>query len=153
MKKRVLVAHPVVGSSGGGNGLAAWVLQALREEFDVSLLSLREPDLPGVNRTFGTSLRAGDFRVHQPRPAWRLLVSTFPRQAALLQLCVLMRAAQDLDARERFDVLFGTQNEADFGRRGIHYVNHPWIYLPRPANGPPGLRHVPWLIDAYRRFC
>lgn len=153
MKKRVLVTHPVVGASGGGNGLAGWALQALREEFDVSLLSLREPDFPGVNRTFGTSLRAGDFPVHLPRPAWRALVAAFPRQAALLQLCVLMRAAQELDAREQFDVILGTQNEADFGRRGIQYVNHPWIFLPRPAKGIPGFRHVPAAIDAYRRFC
>lgn len=152
-RKRVLVAHPAVGASGGGNGLAAWALQALRDEFDVSLLSLQAPDLPAVNRTFGTSLRAGDFRVYRPGPASRLLVSAFPRNSALLRLCVVMRAVQDLDARERFDVLLGTHNEADFGRRGIHYVNHPWVYLPLPAKGIPGFRHVPGIIGAYRRFC
>lgn len=153
MKKRVLVVHPVLGSSGGGNGVAAWALEALRDTCDVSLLTLRRPDLPRVNRTFGTSLREGDFRLHLPPAVYRLLIAGFPTPGALLQTCVTMRFARILDAGERFDLLLGTQNEADFGRRGIHYVHHPWVYLPRPRNEMRWFHYLPGVLDGYRRFC
>ncbi len=63
-KKRVLVAHPRVTGAGGGNGVAAWALQALCADFDVSLATLQPLDHDDINRAWGTSLRAGDVRVH-----------------------------------------------------------------------------------------
>ena len=39
-KPRILVVHPIVRASGGGNLVAAWTLEALRSDFDVSLAAL-----------------------------------------------------------------------------------------------------------------
>ena len=46
---------------GGGNGVAAWMLQALVPEHDVTVLSWWPIDVDPINRFFGTSLRSGDF--------------------------------------------------------------------------------------------
>jgi glycosyltransferase involved in cell wall biosynthesis len=152
-KKRVLVAHPRVTAAGGSNGVAAWVLEALRESCDLSLATLQPVDYAAVNRSFGTSLRAGDFTLHVAPPHYQNFLRYFPTQGALLEACLTMRLAQNLDRRHHYDLLFGTQNEADFGRRGLHYVHHPWLYLPRPKDEIRWFHYIPGVLAAYRGFC
>ncbi len=50
-------------------------------------------------------------------------------------------------------LLVSTQNEADFGRAGLHYVHFPWAYLPRPDNEMRWYHRIPGLLVAYRNFC
>jgi hypothetical protein len=57
LKKRVLLVHPYLLPTGGGYALAAWALQGLREECELSLLTIRAVEYEVVNRYFGTSLR------------------------------------------------------------------------------------------------
>lgn len=40
-RKRVLIVQPSLQPPGGGNAVAAWVLEALRDDCEVSLLSWR----------------------------------------------------------------------------------------------------------------
>jgi hypothetical protein len=65
-KKRVLVAHPRVTASGGGNAVAAWTLQALGEHCDLSLATLQPLDYAAdkiervlTNAALETELRTG----------------------------------------------------------------------------------------------
>jgi len=152
-KRRVLVVHPRVTGIGGGNAVAAWTLEALREHFDVSLATLQPVDYEAVNSSWGTSLRAGDFRVQLAPARYRRLLRALPTPGALLELSLTMRLARKLDRQHHYDILFGTQNEADFGRRGITYVHHPWVYLPRPEDEMRWYHEIPGTLDAYRRLC
>jgi len=152
-RPRVLIAHPYLHPSGGGNSVAAWALQALREEFAVTLGTLGPVDCEAVNRSFGTSLRPEDFAVRIVPPAWRGLLRCVPTSGALLEQCLTMRWAQDLDRENPFDALMSTQNEADFGRAGLQYVHYPWVYLPRPDLELRWFHHLPGLLDGYRYFC
>lgn len=90
-KTRVLVSHPYVGSRGGGNAVAAWALQALCEEFDVTLATLRPLDYALVNQSFGTSLRSGDFTVRAAPRSYYAALRCMPTPSALLEVCMLMR--------------------------------------------------------------
>lgn len=152
MKKRVLIAHPIIGPSGGGSAVAAWAVEALRETFEVSLLTLEPVDCAAVNRSFGTSLRDTDYTSYLAPLPYRWLLRALPTTGALLTGCALMRVAQDLDRRQRFDVLLGTWNEIDFGRPGIHYVHYPWTFLHRPKIERPWHR-LPGLLRGYRNLC
>ena len=152
-RKKVLIAHPYVHPSGGGNAVAAWAIEALREEFDLTLATLGPVDCAAVNRNFGTSLREDEFRVKiAPRP-YRIALHSIPTPGALLQICCTMRWARKLDRREHFDVLLGTQNELDFGRPGLQYVHFPWVYLPRPQVEYSWYHQIPGLLAAYRSLC
>jgi glycosyltransferase involved in cell wall biosynthesis len=151
-KKRVLLVHPRIVPSGGGQSVAAWTLQALRETTELSLLTWVPVDYEGVNRLFGTSLKPGDFRVYRT-PSWpSRFLDSLPTPTELLKLFLMQRWCRKLDAAERFDVLIGTNNEIDFGRRGIQYVHFPWSYLPRPSVD---LRwyHTGVAVAAYRAAC
>lgn len=152
-KKRVLIAHPRVVPSGGGDAVAAWALQALRDDFEVSLATLVPVDYAGLNQRFGTSLRAGDFQVHLAPPRYARFLRSVPTPGALLEICLTMRLAQNLDRENRYDVLLSTNNEFDFGRRGIQYVHYPWVYLPRPEIEMRWYHFIPGLLDGYRALC
>lgn len=153
VRKRVLVAHPFVAPNGGASGVAAWTLMALREQCDVTLASLRPPGLALINRMFGTSLRESDFSLRLAPPRHLALIEAFPFRGALLEISLTTRLARTIDAARPFDVLIGTQDECDFGRRGIQYVHHPWMYLPRPAHEMRWFHSIPGVLSGYRRFC
>ncbi len=152
-KKRVLVSHPYVSSRGGGNAVAAWALQALREEFEVTLATLRPVDYAQVNQNFGTSLRPGDFTLRMAPRWYHASLRCMPTPGALLELCMIMRWTKNLDRRERFEILLSTQNESDFQRRGIQYIHYPWVYLPRPEIELRWFHRIPGLLALYRGLC
>jgi glycosyltransferase involved in cell wall biosynthesis len=153
-KTRVLVVHPrLTCMGGGGNLMAAWTLEALRSDFDVYLATLEPPDCRALNVSFGTSLQAADFKIRLAPPHYQRILGSLPISGALLDICAVMRWAQDLDGQERYDVLYGTCNEMDFHRRGLQYVNYPWFYLPRPQIEMSWFHRIPGVLGMYRRSC
>ncbi len=133
--------------------MAAWTVQALCSDFDVSLATLEPVDYTALNVSFGTSLREGDFEVHLAPPGYQRILRNMPTPGALLDICLAMRWAQDLDCQGCYDVLYGTSNEMDFHRRGLQYVNYPWFYLPRPEMELRWFHQIPGLLSMYRRAC
>jgi glycosyltransferase involved in cell wall biosynthesis len=129
--KRVLLVQPSLQPPGGGNGVAAWVLQALVPDHRVTVLSWRPVEVDPINRFFGTHLHASDFDTIVVPRSWTLAPDLLPTPAMLVTLALLMRYTRKVSAG--FDVIFGTCNETDFGRRGIQYINYPSYLRPRPA--------------------
>lgn len=128
--RRVLLVQPSMQPPGGGNGVAAWVLQALVPEHRVSVLSWMPVEVEPINRFFGTNLRASDFDTIVVPRRWRVLADHLPVPATLIKLSLLMRYTRRVSSG--FDVLFGVYNETDYGRRGIQYVHYPTYLRPRP---------------------
>ena len=129
--RRVLLVQPSLQPPGGSNGLAAWVLQALVPEHRVTVLCWQPVEVEAINRFFGTHLHRGDFDTLVVPRAWRLIPDLLPTPATLIKLSLLMRYTRRVSAG--FEVIFGTYNETDFGRRGIQYINYPSYLRPRPA--------------------
>jgi len=127
---RVLLVQPSIAPPGGGNLVAAWMLEALRDEHRVTLLTIEPPDLANCNRFFGTSLRAGDFDLRPAPPLLRRLGALTPTPLAFLKHALLLRRARRLAPDH--DVLMTADNEADFGRPGIQYVHYPKLDPVRP---------------------
>ena len=132
---------------GGGNGVAAWMLQALVKQHRVTVLSWWPVDVAPINRFFGTSLHASDFdRLLAPR-AWRGVVDSLPVPAALLRSALLMRHVRRVS--DAFDVIVGAHNEVDYGRRSIQYVHYPTYLRPRPAVDLRPYHRSEWLLSRY----
>jgi glycosyltransferase involved in cell wall biosynthesis len=148
--KKVLLVQPNLQPPGGGNGVAAWILEALKAHYDVTALTLVPVNLPSVNRFYGTSLAPGDFTAARAYPALSAICRRLPLPLDLLRSNLLFRACKR--RQHGFDVLITANNEADFGRRGIQYIHFPSAYQPRPAVD---LRwyHLPALVQLYRATC
>jgi glycosyltransferase involved in cell wall biosynthesis len=147
---RILFLQPSFSPPGGGNGVAAWMLQALRDEHEVTAFTWAPLDVEAMNRFWGTSLRTGDVRTLRVPAGVRRLVDAVPLPLALLRSCIMLRIAKRLGPH--FDVPVTANNEADFGTVGVQYVHYPWNAFPRPQVD---LRwyHVPWLLPPYYRLC
>ncbi len=147
--RRVLIVQPSLQPPGGGNGVAAWIVQALADIDAVTVLSWRPIDLDSINRFFGTSLRPGQFETLLVPRSWRAVPDHLPVPAALLRSSLLMRYTRRVS--HRFDVLIGVHNEIDYGRRGIQYVHYPTYLRPRPDVDVRWYHRAAPMLDAYYR--
>ena len=129
---RILFMQPLLSPPGGGAGVAAWMLQALRDEHEITLLTWWPADIVGTNRFFGTSLRPGDFRVVRIPARLRWPVDAAPMPLAMLRTAIMLRTARRL--RPLYDLPVTADNEADFGTVGLQYVHYPWNTLPHPPD-------------------
>ena len=148
--RRVLLVQPSLQPPGGGNGVAAWMLQALAREHRVTVLSWRPVDVEPINRFFGTTLRSGDFDTLVVPRSWTTVPDHLPVPAALIRSALLMRYTRQVT--DGFDVIVGMHNETDYGRRGIQYVNYPAYLRPRPNVDLRWYHRSAALLSAYYAF-
>ncbi|HEV3174454.1 MAG TPA: glycosyltransferase family 4 protein [Stellaceae bacterium] len=130
--RRALLIDPGLNNPGGGTCVAAYALQALRRDFEVTLLTWNPVDFEPVNAAFGTELKSADFRLLRVPDRWRRAQRLTRLPLALLCGSLLQRKARELLRREHFDLVVSTTNEIDVGVRAIQYVHYPWNYYPRP---------------------
>jgi glycosyltransferase involved in cell wall biosynthesis len=128
---KILFVQPSLAPPGGGNLVAAWMLEALRAEHDLTLLAWDRPNLPTCNRFFGTSLTQTDFTLRTVAAPVRRLAALAPLPLALLRHAYLTRRASAMAAG--FDLVMTADNEADLGGRGIQYIHYPKLDPERPA--------------------
>ncbi len=145
--KRVLMVQPSVNPPGGGNGVAVWMIEALKGRHQVTLLTWETPRLDAINRFYGTSLHPSDFELSlMPRFAHAIARRT-PTPMALFKDCYLLLRCRRL--APRFDVVISANNEVDVGPRGIQYIHYPKLSM-RPEVDLRWFHRVPFVVDAYR---
>ena len=127
---RILFVQPSLQPPGGGNGVAAWMIRALRREHELTVLTWANVDLDAVNRHFGTDLGPGDARFERVHQGFARLLDRLPTPTDLLKTSLVMRAARKRAAA--FDLAISVNNEADFGPRALQYIHYPRYQRPRP---------------------
>jgi glycosyltransferase involved in cell wall biosynthesis len=157
MKRVLLVRSDMDSHAGAGAAVTAWMIEALRDAYDVSLLTWAPVAIGALNDYCGTSLRPGDVKLHQ-MPAW-MQRGIAPQRFLLLRQSLLMRRCRRMV--DEYDVVIGIDNEMDFGRRGIQYIHYPSSHDPRinasvaSSVEPFNVRwyHFPILLRSYFRVC
>lgn len=131
-RRRVLLVQPSINPPGGGNAVACWMIEALKTDHAVTLLTRTDPDLDEANRVFGTTLSAADMRIDvlPIRGAGLMRVAQPLARLALFRDHLLLKRARTM--APDFDVVVTANNESDLGRRGIQYVHFPKFIAARP---------------------
>jgi glycosyltransferase involved in cell wall biosynthesis len=149
--KKVLMVQPSLQPPGGGNAVCAWILEALKNDYDLTVLSLHPVDLAPINRHYGTALRESELTCCLAfAKIIRILDRIIPTPTSLVKNSLLLRACKK--TRDDYDVLITANNEADFGRRGIQYIHYPWAF-PRPLVDLRWYHKPMGLVRLYHRFC
>ncbi|BCM92723.1 hypothetical protein IAD21_04605 [Abditibacteriota bacterium] len=112
---------------GGANGVAVWMLEALKKQYHVSVLTFEPTDLKEINRFYGTSLKRSDLNLYHVNPLLRAIGGLDPDLHTIQPACYLMRVAKFYT--HKYDIFISGDREMDFGRRGIQYVNYPYPTL------------------------
>ena len=89
--KTILLVQPSIQPPGGGNGVAVWIIEALKRDHAVSLLTWEPIDLASINRYYGASLGTADFCAFGVPPALRGILALVPTPASLLKTNLLLR--------------------------------------------------------------
>jgi glycosyltransferase involved in cell wall biosynthesis len=124
LKKRILLVQEVLRPPGGVSAVAAWILQALKNRYEITVLTGGPPDLDGLNRFYGTSLQSSDLSVLSPSAPIRGIARLDPDVGSIQLAAYLMRMARR--HRKSFDLIMAAGfEEMDLGGPGLVYVHHP----------------------------
>lgn len=163
-KPRVLFLKPHLEPFGGGEGVGAWALETLKDEYDVTLLTWRPPPWEAINRFYGTHLHPSQVRMICMPSLLERVVALDPDPHTIMRLVVLMRVAKALVRTH--DAVVSFCNEVDVGVPAIQYIHYPDFgdkYLEAveaaKATFGPRIKHLllkrlrPWrLISGFRFY-
>ena len=146
-----MLVQPTLTPTGGGEGVCVWILEALKGDHDLSVLTWEAPDFAALDAFFGSSLASAGFEVRLAHP-WLPTRVRRGRVARQLKHWALLAEAR----RQRdVDLLIAADEESDLGGDGIQYVHFPRLQHLRPDPGPvpatPGRLLRGLAFDAYRR--
>ena len=151
VRKSVAVIQPTVVVGGGAESIAAWILEALKEQYRVTLLTIsRNVTADALNQYYGTELRDDELTIARP-PLPQMLTGL--RRFSLFKNDVMMRYCKL--SRKKFDLYIVVGGGMDFGVVGIQYFcfspgsepaeNHwNWRHLAKSS-----LQQVCQLISGY----
>jgi len=155
LRKRILLVQQTLQPPGGANAVAAWMLEALKDRYDLTVLAERQVNLPEVNRFYGTSLRQSDVSVLRPNRLIRGVLRLDPDRSSIQPVAYLMRMCRRY--RRAYDLVMtaGTE-EMDLGGTGLIYVHYPhlarfWAEYQDSRAGLAGLMRGqtrPWMLLA-----
>ncbi|MBE9116436.1 glycosyltransferase [Lusitaniella coriacea LEGE 07157] len=125
-KKTIALWYPAF-MGGGAESVALWMLEALKEDYDVTLFTITQVDLNRLNSMYGTQLSEESVKV-------RSLSSQFARPLVhnaiannknfrMLGLHILIRYLKS--QQQHYDLAISAYNATDLGDRGIQYVH--WV--------------------------
>jgi glycosyltransferase involved in cell wall biosynthesis len=102
---------------GGSEAATLWTLEALKQKYDVTLISMGDVDLERLNAYYGTPLAPGDFSTQRVRLPWGLRnTSKFSALKGRFLLRYVRRVAPE------FDVVISGYGPMDFGKPGVQII-------------------------------
>jgi len=113
---KIAIIHPRLGW-GGSEAVALWALAALKDDYDVSLITSGTVDINGINRFYGTKLNPSDFSILQVQLPLGLRKTT---KFAALRWRFIQRYCQRI--APNFDLMVSGYNPCAFGVKGIQLV-------------------------------
>ena len=115
MRKRIIIGHPRFGR-GGSEPVAMWLVEALKDDHDVTVLTTAGWDLQELNAHCGTQVNGNQVTVRiapVPWPARRL-------DAAALRAACFQRFARKV--ADEYDVRISAYNLTDWGLPAVHFI-------------------------------
>ena len=133
MRPRVAVVHPMLVPGGGSEAGAMWTVQALRDDHEVTLITMGRPDLSALDRSCGTSLDGTGIAVRS--------LAVPPGLGTRFDALRGGRLARWCRRNARgYDVMISAYNVMDFGVPGIQMIADFSFDddLRRELHAPPG---------------
>lgn len=118
--------HHDLSPMGGATAVIAWIIQALKDDFALTMLTSRPIDLEALNRFHGTSISDSDLEIVCPNRLVRTILNLDWDYHSIQPVAYLMRVCRKI--RENYDLVIGSgTEEMDLGGSGILYVHFPHL--------------------------
>ena len=116
-RKKVAIVQPVVVPGGGTEAVTAWTIEALKNQYDVTLVTFSSVAADVLNRYYGTELDQAEFSTIHPK-----LPPLLKRTKRLLMLKDHLMMRYCKSTGNRFDLFISVGGAMDFGSPGIQYM-------------------------------
>ena len=116
------VIHMDLMAKGGGEAVCMNVLETLQDEYEVTLLTLTEPDIPELNEYFNTNVDS--ITIQRAGYVAPLLQERYGLKYYILQNALLGRYAKR--HVDDFDLLVSTINELGLESNSVQYIHFPF---------------------------
>jgi glycosyltransferase involved in cell wall biosynthesis len=123
---KIAVFYPAF-LGGGAEAVGLWILEALKQNYELTLFTTSGVDFDSLNALYGTNLSADQVNVkslfsRKVRYAINALIANFyPVRMILFHLLIRYLKAN----RDDYDLLMSAYNAVDFGKQGLQYIH--WI--------------------------
>jgi glycosyltransferase involved in cell wall biosynthesis len=129
-RPKVVIGHPFLGR-GGSEARVMWLVEALKPDCDVTVMTTGGWHLNDLNRSYGTSVKSGEVSVRlapvPPLPARAM--------AAALRGALYQRFARRI--APEYDVRISAYNPTDWGMPAVHFIaDFSWHREIREAYDP-----------------
>jgi len=120
-RARIAVLFPAF-LGGGAEAVALWMLEALKDKYELTLFTFSTIDFVSLDRYYGTQLSTASIKVVSP---WKKAPRVFIESYSLFSLRqhLLMRFFKRYS--RQFDLAISAFNEMDLGVPGIQYIYFP----------------------------
>ena len=153
-KKRVAVWQPYF-LGGGAEAVALWILEALYDDYDVTLYTLSSVDLSWLDTMYSTQLANKPITVKTQVPKWLNQVANFliSNNKVLRMSLIYWTIRYFKSVASQYDVVFSAFNSLDMGKSGIQYLH--WIHVieDNRENAKPWFKVLmKWVDFSYERL-
>lgn len=128
-KPRILLVHPHLAVIGGAELVAIWMVEALKDDYEVTVSSWVPMDVERFNHFYSTALHESDFTERRPPRILQWVVRAVTALGldpdGFQQYAVFLRFVKSI--QRDYDLVIGAYQEADFGTPGIQYIHFPWL--------------------------
>lgn len=126
LRKKIAIFYPYF-LGGGAEAVCLWMLEALRQRYNVTLFTLVGIDFGQMNRMYGTDLSAESIQVKPLFPEYLKTLVNFSiannRDIRKILIHLLLRYLKKQSIP--YDLLISAYNAADLGQPGIQYIH--WV--------------------------
>jgi glycosyltransferase involved in cell wall biosynthesis len=124
--RKIAVYYPCF-LGGGAEAVALWMLEALKDKYDVTLVTCVDLDWQRLNTLYGTSLHSESVKVSALLP--NLLYGSTNALASnnknFRQLAIHLTLRHLKQHHQDHDLVISAYNAADLGKKGLQYIH--WI--------------------------
>lgn len=113
-RKKIAIIHTGFAPGGGSEACILWAAEALKKDYNITLISRGEINLELLNRCYGTNLKENEINIIAlPQP--RLFKLRFNAiRVKLPKFCKKIAP--------KFDIMFSAYWPMDFGKKGMQYI-------------------------------
>ncbi|NJK99892.1 MAG: glycosyltransferase family 4 protein [Spirulinaceae cyanobacterium RM2_2_10] len=125
-RKRIALYYPNF-AGGGAEAVGLWILEALKDDYDLSLFTLTPVDLAKLDRMYGTQLMGVGVKVQSvcPPPLTGIAKVAIANSAVGRYISLHWPLRRLKAEHADYDLAISGYNAADLGAPGIQYVH--WV--------------------------
>ena len=124
--EKIAVYYPAF-LGGGAETVALWMLEALKEKYELTLFTVSDVDFERLNAMYGTTLSRQKIQVKSLFPKFLNAIADFLiANNKQLRMLLFHLSIRHIKAnQENYDLLISAYNAADLGKKTIQYIH--WV--------------------------